>query len=146
MKLKICFLVLFSVAAASAAEFQDKLGAEVVSTRRSFKVQASDCKKSWEVSSESESSYCAVNVQNPSAMNINLAIIDADHIQFTCPVKDGSVTKQFSLEIVPHGTFGYVIQAQGEVLFASVERCLNEQIKVIPNQEVSVTFAKLKTK
>lgn len=146
MKLKVCFLVLFSITAVSAAEFQDKSGAEVVSTRRVFKVVASDCKKAWEVSSEAESSYCAVNAQNPSAMSSNLAIVDADHFQFTCPVKEGSVIKQFSLEIVPHGTFGYLIQTQGEVLFASIERCLNEQIKAIPNQEVSVTFAKIKTK
>ena len=146
MKFQICFLAFFSIAAVNAADFQDKPGSEVISTRRTFKLSADDCKKSWNVSSESESSYCAVNIKNPPAMKDNLAVIDADIFKFTCPVKEGSSTKQFSLEIEPHGTFGYLVQAQGNVLFASIERCLIDEIKSIPNQEISVTFAGLKGK
>ena len=146
MKLKIGFLILVSVTAVSAAEFQDKPADAVASIRRTFKVSASDCKKAWEVSSEADSSYCAVNVQDPAMMKNHPAIIDAEHVQFSCSVKEGSSSKSFTLEIVPHGTFGYLVQAQGQVLFASIERCLNDEILKLPNQEVSVTFAMVKAK
>ena len=146
MKLSVYLLMILFMQIAQAIEFQDKPGEPVVSTRRAFKISTEECKKTWEVSSESESSFCSVNIKTPKAMAENFAIVTVDHIKFTCHVKDGSFTKQFPMEISPHGTFGYLVQAEGQVLFASIEQCLLDKIKSLPRQEVSVTFAELKAK
>lgn len=146
MKLSMYLLIILFIPIAKATEFQDKPGEPVISTRRAFKISIEECKKTWEVSSEPELSYCAINIKTPKAMADNFAIVTADHFKFKCPVKDGSTTKQFPMEITPHGTFGYLVQAEGQVLFASVEQCLLDEIKLLPRQEVSVTFAELKAK
>ena len=144
MKFALFVIILGSISASVAADFQDKPGNAVISTRRSFKVAAEDCKKSWEVSAEADSSYCAVNIRSPEATNPKLAVLEADQIKFSCSVKDGDSTKIFALEIIPHGVFGYLVQAEGQVLFSNIEQCLVNEVKKLPRQEVSVTFAVMK--
>lgn len=131
---------------ASAAGYKDKSGPDWASVKRSFKISVDDCKKSWEVSAEAGSSFCAVNSEGAGMADDGSAVVESDQIKFTCAVKEEGTNKQVQLEIVPHGTFGYLVQADGQVLFASLESCLNDKIKTLPNTEISVTFVKDRAK
>ena len=140
----ICALVSSSLA--SAAGYKDKSGPDWASVKRSFKISVDDCKKSWEVSAEAGGSFCAVNSDSAGTADDSAAIVESDEIKFTCSVKEEGVTKQVHLEIAPHGTFGYLVQADGQILFASLESFLNDKIKSLPSTEISVTFVKNRAK
>ena len=143
----ICLMgALVSPSLAGAVDVKDKSGPDWASVKRSFKISADDCKKSWEASAELGGSFCAVNSERAGAGSESGAVVESDNIKFTCSFKDGSVNKQLNVEILPHGTFGYLIQADGQILFANLESCLNEKIKSLPNGEISVTFVNAKTR
>ena len=131
---------------AQAADFQDKPGGELISVQRTFKVSADECKKTWQTFAESDSSFCAVNVQNSPDMSADPTILDSDYIEFKCSPKEQTASKSVALELFPHGTFGYIVMAQGQVSFASIEQCLGDKIRSLPNSEISVTFVKVRGK